>query len=58
MQYLQTFEAYVSVNTFNISVMKTTFSSNVCKYCMLNMNSAQLLFQCAMYSCFMKIDWI
>ena len=28
----------VSVNTSNIAVVKTTFASNVCKYCKQNLN--------------------
>ena len=52
MQYLQTFEANVSVNTSNISFAKITFVSNVFKYCMQNMNTLYfdaLIFEYAMY---------
>ena len=36
---LQIYKANLSVNSSNISIAKITFASNICKYCMQNMNT-------------------
>ena len=53
----------LSFNTSNISIMKIKFASNVCKYCMQNMNTLSMVMNGAHIQiyyvlCFKKIGYM